>query len=141
MKKQLFLIITAMMPISGCEVISAMLTNNAEVRYSPSTSMEPTIHGSTDIAKADRLIIDKNAYQKQHPQREDIVMFAATKELQKQGYSEKFVFRIVGLPGDLVEIKAGKLYINNQPDSPKYLNIKQTTTIDVCESGPFSTNK
>ena len=79
----------------------------AEARFIPSGSMLPTLQIN------DRLIIDKLGYQFQEPKRGDIVVFNPTNELKTQ-YKDAFIKRIVGLPGERVELKDGKVYIDNQ---------------------------
>jgi len=63
-------------------------------------SMEPALeHG-------DKLIIDKLSYRFRDPERFEIVVFP-----QKIGVY--YVKRIIGLPGETVQIKEGKIYIND----------------------------
>lgn len=67
----------------------------------PSESMVPT------LLVGDRLVADGWAYWKQDPKRGDIVVFDYPRDP-----SIKYVKRVVGLPGDEVELKGGELYIN-----------------------------
>jgi signal peptidase I len=87
----------------------------AEARYIPSTSMLPTLEVN------DRLIIDKVSYHLKNPQRGDIVVFAPTKVLEQQNYHDAFIKRVIGVPGDKVEVKGGKVYVNNQALVENYL--------------------
>lgn len=48
----------------------------------PSSSMEPTIHGSLNKNEADKMIIDKTVYRSQKPQRFDIIVFEPTDALR-----------------------------------------------------------
>ena len=110
----------------------------AEARYIPSGSMLPTLQIN------DRLIIDKLGYQFKDPKRGDIVVFNPTNELKTQ-YKDAFIKRIVGLPGDQVELKGGRVYLNNQLVEETYVasdfnpaelegrkGNHQETRIDVC---------
>ncbi|MDM9382071.1 signal peptidase I [Chlorogloeopsis sp. ULAP01] len=109
----------------------------AEARWIPSGSMEPTLHGSPNQWEADKIIVDKLSYKFSNPQRGDIVVFSPTKELQEEQYQDAFIKRIVGLPGERIEIRNGKVYINNQPlQENQYLGSSQRTVTDVCTSGP-----
>lgn len=109
----------------------------AEARWIPSGSMEPTLHGSPNQWEADKIIVDKLSYKFSNPQRGDIVVFLPTKELKRENYQDAFIKRIIGLPGEKVEIKNGKVYINDRPlAEDKYLSPSQRTLIDVCTSGP-----
>jgi signal peptidase I len=108
----------------------------AEARWIPSGSMEPTLHGTPNQWEADKIIVDKLKYKFAEPQRGDIVVFSPTLELQKEQYQDAFIKRVIGLPGDKVELKDGKVYINNQPlAEDKYLGSEQYTAIDVCRAG------
>jgi signal peptidase I len=98
----------------------------AEARFIPSGSMEPTLQVD------DRLIVDKVSYRFNNPQRGDIIVFDPTPNLQEQGYNEAFIKRIIGLPGDKVEVNDDKVKINGQPLSENYpsgMHIKEMTEI------------
>jgi signal peptidase I len=88
----------------------------AEARYIPSGSMLPTLQID------DRLIIDKVTYLFSDPVRGDIVVFNPTAQLEKEKYKEAFIKRVIGLPGDRVDVRDGKVYINNRLLSEKYLD-------------------
>ncbi|WP_353932644.1 signal peptidase I [Okeanomitos corallinicola TIOX110] len=107
----------------------------AEARWIPTGSMEPTLHGVQDQWKADKIIIDKVKYRFADPERGDIVVFSPTEELKREKYNDAFIKRIIGLPGEKVEIKNGKVYINNQllPED-KYLSPSIQTSVEVCTS-------
>lgn len=87
----------------------------AEARYIPSGSMLPTLQIN------DRLIIDKVSYHFTAPQRGDIVVFQPTDELRRQNFKDAFIKRIIGLPGDTVEVKDSTVYVNNSPLEEDYL--------------------
>ncbi|MGA1283943.1 MAG: signal peptidase I [Prochlorothrix sp.] len=94
----------------------------AEARYIPSSSMLPTLQIN------DRLIVDKVAYRFTEPERGDIVVFNPTDALIAQNFRDAFIKRIIGLPGDVVEVYGGKVYINGQAleenyiqDAPEYV--------------------
>jgi signal peptidase I len=88
----------------------------AEARYIPSGSMLPTLQID------DRLIIDKISYRFSDPARGDIVVFDPTAQLAKEKYKEAFIKRVIGLPGDRVDVKAGKVYINGKLLNERYLD-------------------
>jgi signal peptidase I len=81
-------------------------------------SMEPNLH--TD----QRLIVEKlsyNPYLRQYlsfngPQRGDVVVI----RLRTQG-DELLIKRVIGLPGDVVEIRNGQVFVNGQPLDEPYL--------------------
>ncbi|MBD2361161.1 signal peptidase I [Anabaena minutissima FACHB-250] len=105
-----------------------------EIRWIPAGSMETTLHGSPEQWQADIVLIDKLVYNSQLPRRGDIIVFKPTERLTQQGYTDAFIKRIIALPGERVELRKGKVYINNQLLPEKYLDPKQETTIDVCAS-------
>jgi signal peptidase I len=80
-------------------------------------SMEPNLH--TD----QRLIVEKlsyNPYFRQYlrlngPQRGDVVVI----RLRTQG-DELLIKRVIGLPGDIVEIHNGQVFVNNQSLTEPY---------------------
>ena len=90
----------------------------AEARYIPSGSMLPTLQIN------DRLIIDKISYDFSNPKRGDIVVFNPTKTLEAENFHVAFIKRVIGLPGDKVEVKNGKVYVNNLPIKENYLEAR-----------------
>ncbi|BAZ17268.1 signal peptidase I [Calothrix sp. NIES-4071] len=107
----------------------------AEARWIPSGSMEPTLHGTPNQWEADKIIVDKLKYRFSDPQRGDIVVFSPTQELQREQYQDAFIKRVIGLPGERVELKDGKVLINGKPIEEKYIGANQQTSVDVCTSG------
>jgi signal peptidase I len=87
----------------------------AEARYIPSESMLPTLKVN------DRLIVDKVSYHLNKPQRGDIVVFNPTKALEDQNFHDAFIKRVIGLPGDRVAVRGGKVIINDQPLRENYI--------------------
>ncbi len=87
----------------------------AEARYIPSGSMLPTLEIN------DRLIIDKLGYRFKEPKRGDIVVFNPTAALQKENFKDAFIKRVIGLPGDTVEVKGGKVYVNDELLTEEYI--------------------
>jgi signal peptidase I len=69
----------------------------------PAKSMLPTIR------YGDRVLVDKRAYRHKPVLRGDIVVFLNPNERQ-----QRWIKRVVGLPGDVVEIKDGHLIINGE---------------------------
>lgn len=83
--------------------------------YIPAGSMQPTL----DIG--DRFLVDKLVYNSRQPQRSDIIVFNPTETMRQQGMESPFIKRVVGLPGEKIEVKNGKVYINDQPLAEKYI--------------------
>ena len=100
-------------------VTNRFLIVNARI---PTGSMIPT------IMEGDRIIGNRIAYMSSEPKRGDIIVF-----YYPDDETEKYVKRIIGLPGETVYIADGLVYIDGQPlDESDYLTV---TTAGV--SGPF----
>ncbi len=89
----------------------------AEPRYIPSNSMDPTLH------IGDRLLIDKISYRWQSPHRGDIVVFNPPAQLVELGYDgrQAFIKRIIGEPGDTLEVTQGEVRLNGQALAEPYI--------------------
>lgn len=89
----------------------------AEARWIPSESMVPTLKVN------DKLIVDKLSYHFTNPQRGDIVVFSPTDNIKKNDPTLKdaFIKRVIGLPGDKVEVKGERVYINDRPQRENYI--------------------
>jgi signal peptidase I len=66
-------------------------------------SMEPTVE------EKQRLLINKLVYFLHGPQRGDIIVFQPPNKQQPD-----YIKRLIGLPGDTIEIKSGYVYINGK---------------------------
>jgi signal peptidase I len=84
----------------------------------PSSSMEPTLQcaGATSGCTArfsDRVLANRFIYHFVAPKRSDIVVFKTPMAARRDcGAGGTFVKRIVGLPGELFEMRAGYVYID-----------------------------
>ncbi|MEA5617736.1 signal peptidase I [Cronbergia sp. UHCC 0137] len=89
----------------------------AEPRLIPSESMFPTLH------TGDRLVVEKVSYRFHPPKTGDVVVFQSPPELQSRGYdkNQAFIKRVIGLPGQIVNITQGKVYLNGQPITEDYI--------------------
>lgn len=89
----------------------------AEPRFIPSDSMFPTLEIN------DRLVIEKVSYYLKSPQFGDIIVFTPPSQLQEIGYAadQAFIKRIIGQPGQTIEVKNGRVYIDNQPQFERYI--------------------
>ena len=104
--------------------INKKLIVNAVV---PTSSMYPTIQ------KDDRLIGNRLAYKKTSPKRGDIIIFPFPDD-----ESQTFIKRVIGLPGETVEIKNGKVYINGEElDESAYLGSDVITNAPAGSTGVY----
>ncbi len=74
-------------------------------------SMLPTLHSG------ERLLVDKLTYRFREPQRGEIVVFRYPADP-----SHHFIKRIIGVPGDHVEIRGGRVYVNGVALSEPYVS-------------------
>jgi signal peptidase I len=115
-----------LLALLGLPLLSACGGRPIEARYIVSESMAPALQVN------DRVIIQKFS-KDSAPQRGDIVLFHPP-DRAREIYAEldpkvPFLFRVVGLPGETIAIKQGKVYINNQPITEPY--ITQPATEDL----------
>jgi len=84
-----------------------------EGRIIPSGSMLPTLQ------LQDRVMVNKFIYYFKEPQRGDIIVFHPPDVLKQK---DDFIKRVIGLPGEKVEMKNNKVYINDKPLVEPYLS-------------------
>lgn len=75
------------------------------------TSMAP------QLADQERIFINKFIYSLEPIQRGDIVVFRYPRDPSKS-----FIKRVVGLPGETIQIRRGVVYVNGAPLQEDYLN-------------------
>ncbi|MFZ5596298.1 MAG: signal peptidase I [Bacillota bacterium] len=78
--------------------------------YVPTGSMEPTLKAN------DRIVVNMMGYKYREPRRGDIVVFKYP--LNK---NRDYVKRLIGMPGEEVEIKNSKVFINGKELKEDYL--------------------
>lgn len=87
----------------------------------PSGSMEPTLLVGDHILVNKFLygikipFINKTLIPISHPQRDDVIVFIYPVDTSKD-----FIKRVIGLPGDKIEIIDRKIYINDEPYSDRH---------------------
>jgi len=109
----------------------------------PTGSMEPTLHGDPDDGDhvgANKLLYgpripftSTRLFRIVKPKRWEIVVF---RNPQKNSPNKRLVKRIVGLPGERIRIKDGKIWVNGKvEDPPEDLReiLHYTTTLDRDE--------
>ena len=98
----------------------------------PSASMEPTLHGCTGCNN-DRILANKFIYRFKEPERGQIVVF---KSVENPG--DLLVKRVVGVPGDEIQLTDGTLYVNGKPQKEPYVHGKPCVTYEpkTCVFGP-----
>ena len=76
----------------------------AQTTYMTGESMKPTLKNKQLV------IVHKIGYQFQEPKRFDVIVF----ENNKNNNSHFYIKRIIGLPGETVQIADGEVYINGE---------------------------
>ncbi len=89
----------------------------------PTGSMEPT------VMAGDRVIGFRLAYMFSRPERGDVVIFKYPDDKSIQ-----YLKRIIGLPGEKIQVLDGKVYIN---DSELPLEEEYLTVVPVGDFGPY----
>ena len=77
-------------------------------------SMDPT------YKQNDYLIVNKTAFWHENPKHGDTIVFSVDRR------KEKLIKRIIGVPGDTIKIKDGKVYINDSLLVESYINSELT---------------
>jgi len=105
-------------------VIFILLQTTIQSTVVVGPSMEP------DFRDGQRLLVNKAVYAFHEPERGDVIIFHSPHSSRTD-----FIKRIIGLPGDTVEIKQGVVYVNSSPlyepyiaDPPHYTLQKQEVT-------------
>lgn len=88
-----------------------------EIYVIPTSSMEPTLHGAGNYPKdgGDKVLVNKTAYAfGNKPQRWDVIVFLAPPKAVEKDVTKFFIKRLVGLPGEKLEIRNGDIFINDK---------------------------
>ncbi|OGO11614.1 MAG: signal peptidase I [Chloroflexi bacterium RBG_16_47_49] len=80
-------------------------------------SMEPT------LVSGEYVIVNRLSYRLGHPQRGDIIVFHFPRDPK-----EEYIKRVIGLPGDEVNVMNGLVYVNGQSLDENYLDVKMNYT-------------
>ncbi|HSA77299.1 MAG TPA: signal peptidase I [Nitrospirota bacterium] len=91
-------------------VSKTIKSNLVEAFKIPSGAMIPT------LLIGDRLLANKLIYKTSDPKRGDIIIFPFPKDPSKN-----YVKRLIGIEGDIIEIKDKQLYVNGQAQSEPYI--------------------
>jgi signal peptidase I len=138
-------VVTIVVAVGAVLAIKAWVVNPYRI---PSSSMEPTLHcaqpGSGCEARfSDRVLANRFIYHFRDPHRQEIVVFKtppAAERCENGAGGETFVKRIIGLPGDTVEERDGRVFVNDKRlDEPYVSANERDTTTDkwVVGSGTY----
>jgi signal peptidase I len=88
-----------------------LLVNAATGRFRiEGASMEPNLHDSEYV------LIDKISYRLHAPERGDVIVF------ERQGNERDYIKRVIGLPGDTVQVSGGQVLVNGRALDEPYLS-------------------
>jgi signal peptidase I len=121
--------------------------------YIPSESMEPTLHGC-DGCRGDRVLVNRLVYRFRHPRRGEVIVFVghntARAERSLVGKianffveglgvarpdNPDFIKRIIGLPGETLEVRGGAVLITRVDG--KKLRLTEPYVAAEHETRPF----
>lgn len=93
-----------------------------EIAFVKGNSMQPTLRPK------EALFVNALAYKLGKPQRHDIVICHYPGRYMRQlpFIPQQFVKRVIGLPGETVEIVDGVVHINGEPLDEPYLDVRHT---------------
>jgi signal peptidase I len=100
----------------------------------PSSSMEPTLHCARpaqgcEAARSDRVLVNRLIFHLRDPRRGDVVVFKTPPEtLEQCGAGGDFVKRLIGLPGETVSERNGRVFIDGRPLEEPYVTPSRRDT-------------
>ena len=77
----------------------------------PSESMVPTLR------PGDRVLVNRVTYHLRDPERGDVIVFHYPEDP-----AVVFIKRVVGVPGDVLEVRKGRLYVNGKKTAEPYVH-------------------
>lgn len=95
-------------------LIALLITTFIKPTLVKGYSMYPT------ISQYDYLVINKIPYIMHEPRYGDIIVFKSNLQTV-EGNEKDLIKRVIGLPGDIIEIKDGKVYRNGKPLDEPYI--------------------
>jgi signal peptidase I len=90
----------------GVNIISARIRVEGD-------SMIPT------LISGEYVVVNRMSYRLGNPHRGDIIVFHFPRNP-----AEEYIKRIIGLPGDVIEVVNGSVFVNGQPLDENYLDVK-----------------
>lgn len=85
------------------------------------TSMQPTID------PGDCLIMSKQSYRFGKIKRGDVIIFKSNIKNENSKHTKLLIKRVIGIPGDVITISDGNVYLNGKKAHEKYIGGESTT--------------
>ncbi len=91
-----------------------------------------TIEGRCENGYGEKILLNEAGYSLSDPERGDIVVF------KPEGQDDKyFIKRVIGLPGETVELKEGKVYVTDTSEKTFELTENYLNSINKDNTQPF----
>ncbi len=101
-------ILSVLICITVALILSLLITKYVAHHTSvEGSSMEPTLYNG------DQLIVEKFSYYFHEPERYDVIVFPFSENVS-------YIKRIIGVPGDIIQIKNGVIYLNGEEMDEHY---------------------
>jgi signal peptidase I, bacterial type len=101
-------ILSVLICITVALILSLLITKYVAHHTSvEGSSMEPTLYNG------DQLIVEKFSYYFHDPERYDVIVFPFSENVS-------YIKRIIGVPGDIIQIKNGVIYLNGEEMDEHY---------------------
>lgn len=94
--------------------------------YIPSQSMEDT------LLVNDMILVNETVYHFYNPARGDVIVFHPPPKAHSEG--KDYIKRVVAVGGDTISLKNDVVYINGQPSTEPYKNLKNKDGMDAFEA-------
>ena len=105
-------------------IIIFVVVNTLTGRYRiDGSSMEPNLHDGEYV------IVNRIVYRLSSPQRGDVIVF------QREGTRE-FIKRIIGVPGDTVQVQGGRVLVNGAAIEEPYIAQPSAYSMESRQIGP-----
>lgn len=92
------------------EIVLVILAAYLIIEYAVEKTTMMGVSMNTTLNDGDKIIINKLAYLRSEPKRYDVIVFSQS----KSGHGYHNIKRVIGLPGETVEITNGAVYINGK---------------------------
>lgn len=104
--------------------------------FIPTASMYPTLWGDqagvySQAHRQDRVLVNRYVYHLREPRRQEIIVFRAPPAAgpsQRPGKPDDFIKRLIALPGDTIEVRANRAFVNGQPLNEPYINLESANS-------------
>ena len=89
------------------------------VRWSSPQAQSYLVQGASmlpTLREGERVLVDKLTYKLREPARGEVVVFRYPADMRR-----KFIKRVIGVPGDVVEVRDWLVYVNGEPLHEEYI--------------------